>query len=211
MKLFLKIILISSVFIFTACQKEIDADIAGDYQPVSFGSEWNYTSSVTGNFKITSAGTDTSIYGKKYFAFNQNSGGIGGITTRLYKSKTNGIYRQFGVAVPLASSIVITYLKDTAVGTSWTDTAVVGGVNNYHRYTIVARDGQKVVTGEKYFKVIEVGYQLSIASPLGGVINVGSGKNYYAKNIGSIESILTVGLPGLSFSDTTQLTSVIIK
>ncbi len=206
MKKWLLTLFVISVFTFVACQKEIDANIIGDYQPVSAGSEWNYTSSATGNFTILSLGDDTTINAKKYYSFERSSGGASGITTKLYRSKLNSVYRQIGASAPFTTIVESIYLKDTAVGVSWTDTINVGGVNNYHKYTIAAREGQRVVNGEKYFKVIEVDYQLSIASPLGN-INAGNGKNYFAKNVGSVESILSIGFGGVNFSDTSRLMS----
>lgn len=208
MKKWLFILLLISVF--SACQKEIDANILGDYQPVSAGSEWNYTSSAIGNYSVHSLGFDTTINSKKYYSFERKSGGLGGITTKFYRSKLKGVYRQFGASTPFTTTVESIYLKDTTVGVSWTDTLNVGGVNNYYQYTITARDAQRVVNGEKYFKVIEVSYQLFIASPLGN-INAGSGKNYFAKNVGSIESILSIVFGGNNLSDTSRLMSFKIQ
>jgi hypothetical protein len=196
-----------------SCQKELDegsgGGTAGDYQPVTAGSEWNYTSTSAGNTTTRALGTDTTINGRSYYKFdNVTSAG----TARAYISKTNGIYWQYGDFAPAGQVIDLIYLKDSAVGTSWTNTITVGGFSNYHKYTVAAKGIQRTVNGVVFNDVIELNYEFSLDNPLGGpVINAGNGKNYYAKNVGAIEAFFTVGFLGFNVSDTTKLTSFTIR
>lgn len=209
-------LLLFSAAVFASCQKEVDdilgggnSNSGGDYQPVSAGSEWNYSSTSSGTYSVKSLGTDTTINGRKYYEFdNVSSAG----TARSYLSKINGIYRQYGDFAPAGLTLEMIYLKDSATGTTWTETISVGGFSNYHKYTVTARGIQRTVSGKNFSNVIELDYQMSLDDPLtGGVINAGGGKQYYAKNVGAIESFFTVGFFGVNVSDTTKLVSYTIR
>jgi hypothetical protein len=209
------LLLLVTAAIITSCQKEIDGGSGGgttsggDYQPVSAGSEWNYSSTSAGTYTVKSLGTDTIINGRKYYEF-ENASPAG--SERAYMSKINGIYRQYGDFAPVGLTLEMIYLKDSATGTTWTETVSVGGFSNYHKYTVTARGIQRVVNGKNFSDVIELDYQMSVDDPLtGGVINTGGGKQYYAKNVGAIESFFTVGFFGVNVSDTTKLVSYTIR
>lgn len=201
------------VFILLAsCQQEIDWGIitvtANDYQPVSANSQWAYTSTSSGNFTVKSIGTDSIISGRNYYKFDRTGSGA---TSRYYVNKTGNVYRQYAL-FPLASQVIdLLYLKDTSVGTTWTNTITASGFSSYHKYTVAARGLQRVVNGTAFNNVIELNYQFSFDNPFGtGAINAGGGKNYYAKGLGAIESFYTIGYFGVNISDTTKLTSYTI-
>jgi hypothetical protein len=201
------------VFLFSSCQKEVDGTLVGggstaDYQPVSANSEWNYTSTSIGNYTLKSVGADTMINGRRYYKFdNISSQG----SARAYIAKANGVYWQYGESPVGGVVLEQIYLKDSAIGTTWTNTISVGGFSNYHKYTVAAKDIQRTVNGKTFNNVIELTYQMSLDNPLGGVINAGGGKQFYAKGVGAIESFFTVGFLGFNISDTTRLTSYTIR
>jgi len=201
-----------TITFFSSCQKEVDgttgATSAGDFQPVSANSEWNYTSTSIGNYTLKALGTDTLINGRRFYKFdNISSQG----TSRGYLHKSNGVYWQYAKA-PVGGLVVEqVYLKDSAIGTGWTNTISVSGFNNYHKYTVSARDIQRSVNGTTFNNVIELTYELSLDNPLGGVVNAGGGKQYYARGVGAIESFFTAGFMGFNISDTTKLTSFTLR
>jgi hypothetical protein len=200
------------VFAIAACQKEIDGGLAsksGDYQPVSINSLWYYNSTSAVTFSVKSVGTDSTINGRSFYRFDHktNSG-----TSRAYISKWNGIYRQYGNFAPAGGQVIeLVYLKDTLNGATWTNTITAGGFKNYHKYTVTAKDIDYKVGGVLYTNVIELSYEFSIDNPLGGgVIKTGSGKQYYARNIGAIESYFNCSYLGFNTSDTTRLATYMI-
>jgi hypothetical protein len=209
--------------VFASCQKEVEGDAGNsggsgggggnntstDYQPVSANSEWNYSSTSAGNYTLKALGTDTTINAKRYYEFD-NSSPQG--AERVYIGKSNGIYWQYGESAVGGIILEQVYLKDSAIGTNWTNTISVGGFNNYHKYTVSARDIQRTVSGKTFNTVIELTYQMSVDDPLGGgILSVGGGKQYYAKGVGPIESYFKVGFLGVNVSDTTKLVSYTIR
>ncbi len=209
-----------AVFFFTACQKEVDGSLgnsggggggvnATDYQPVSAKSEWDYTSTTAGASHMVALGTDTTINGLRYYKFNTTSGGASEIG---YISKVNGVYRTYGNFDPVGQVVELVYLKDSAIGTNWTNRITVGGFSNYHKYTVSGRDIQHTVNGRSYNTVIELTYDFSVDDPLGGgVLSVGGGKYYYAKGVGLIEGYFGFDFLGVSSSDTTRLVNYTIR
>ena len=203
-----------SIFVFAACQKEVDDNPGGggantsDYQPVSANSEWNYSSTSIGNYSVKALGSDTMINGRKYYKFdNVTAQGI----NRGYLGKANGVYWQYGESPVGGIILEQIYLKDSAIGTSWTNTITLNGFSNYHKYTVSARDIQRTVNGKTFNNVIELTYELSLDNPLGGIINAGGGKQYYAKSVGAIEQYFAAGFLGINVSDTTKLISYTIR
>lgn len=196
-----------------SCQKEVQGDVpsvnTSDYQPVTAGSEWNYSSTLEGDYKRTAVGTDTLINGRRFYAFDRTATGQ---RVREYISKINGVYRSYAEFAPAAQVVDLIYLKDSAVGTSWTNTISVNGFNNYHKYTIIAKDIQRTVNGTTYSHVIELNYEFTLDNPIGvGQVNAGGGKQFYAKDVGPIESLFTVGFMGFNVSDTTRLVNYSIR
>lgn len=210
--------LVFSAFIFSACQKEVDGSLgnggggggaASDYQPTSANSEWDYTSTSTGPSHTVALGTDTTINGLRYYKFDVTRGGA---TERGYMSKVNGIYRTYGNFDPVGIVVELVYLKDSAIGTNWTNRITVSGFSNYHKYTVSKRDIQHTVNGRSYNSVIELDYDFSVDNPLGGgSMSIGGGKYYYAKGVGLIEAFYNFDFFGVSTSDTTRLVNYTIR
>ncbi len=212
------LIFVFAIFVFAACQKEVDGDLGNggggggtvsDYQPVSANSEWDYLSTNNGPSHVVALGTDTTINGLRYYKFNTTT--TAG-TERGYISKVNGVYRTYGNFEPIGQVIELIHLKDSAVGVNWTNTISLGGFGNYHKYTVSRRDIQHTVVGKTYNTVIELNYDFSVDDPLGGPrISVGGGKYYYAKGVGLIEGYFGFSFFGVSASDTTRLLNYTIR
>ena len=207
------------IFVFAACQKEVDDSIGSsggsgggntsDYQPVTANSEWDYLSTNNGPSHVVALGTDTTINGLRYYKFNTTT--TAG-TERGYISKVNGVYRTYGNFAPAGQVLELIYLKDSAIGTNWTNRISVSGFSNYHKYTVAKKDIQHTVVGKTYNSVIELTYDFSVDDPLGGpAINVGGGKYYYAKGVGLIEAYFGFSFFGVSATDTTRLLNHTIR
>ena len=207
------------IFVFAACQKEVDDSFGNsggsgggntsDYQPVTANSEWDYLSTNNGPSHVVALGTDTTINGLRYYKFNTTT--TAG-TERGYISKVNGVYRTYGNFAPVGQVIELIYLKDSAIGTNWTNRISVSGFSNYHKYTVAKKDIQHTVVGNTYNSVIELTYDFSVDDPLGGsVISVGGGKYYYAKGVGLIEAYFGFSFFGISATDTTRLLNHTIR
>jgi hypothetical protein len=221
------ILIILGSVLFTSCQKELsfDSPVSGggsgggggttatDYQPVSAGSEWNYVSvGATGDYKVVSLGTDSTISGKKYYKFD-NIQAAG--TARSYINKENGIYTTYATATSAGGATVpnltLIYLKDAAVGTNWVNDISYMGTTSHHKYTVSAKGISKTVGPNTFNNVIELTYLLSVGNPLGGAdLQIGDGKYYFAKGVGFIESDLSSGFAGVVITDTTRLASYTI-
>ena len=201
------------IFVLSSCQKEIDWGFIGgssdDYQPVSANSVWSYSSTSSGNYSIKSLGTDSLINSRRYYKFDRTQSGV---ASRLYMNITGNEYWQYAF-FPQASQVVdLIYLKDSAIGTTWTNTITISGFANYHKYTVSANGSQRTVNGKTFNNVIELDYKFSFVNPIGGgTINAGTGKYYYAKGIGAIESFYTIGYLTINLTDTTRLTSYTIR
>jgi hypothetical protein len=100
MKQFLFVVFM--VTVIASCQKEIDGGTggggnAGDYQPVTANSEWNYTSTSAGNYNLKALGTDTMINGRRFYKFDRTAAGQ---SVREYISKVSGVYRSYAEFAP---------------------------------------------------------------------------------------------------------------
>ena len=199
-----------SCFLF-ACQKEnSDSEGTGglgdDYQPATAGSEWNYKSTLAGNYKLTALGTDSVINGEKYYKFDNSWGG------RQYMYKNNGVYSSFATSLEGDKKIIATYLKDAPVGTTWSQTYNNQGTISTYTYKIVSRDAAKTVDGKNYTNVITVEYEGHVQNPMGGgSLKFATGRSYTAKGIGGIASSYKLDLMGFEMEDSTYLTSYTIK
>ena len=222
MKKFCLLAGVATLLVLASCQKEMSVESVNngntpgaggnnDYQPVSAGSEWEYSSLILGDYTIKSLGSDSMINGIRYYMFdNIHSLGI----SLVYINKDNGIYRQATRTVFGGQWAEVISLKDAAVGTTWTNTITSQGINSYHKYTVAARDIQHTVNGKTYSPVIELDYEYLIDDLMGGgstPVSIGSGKTFVAKGVGSIESYYTADMFGLPLVDSVYLISSVIR
>lgn len=214
MKTKIFIALSACVMAFAACQKENkddNTDTGGnttDYQPTSAGSTWQYNSSHDGVYTETATGTDTTIGGQKFFAFDNDLSG------RRYINKNGGIYTSFGPVPQLDTALTLLYLKDAPAGTTWPNVGVYSGIPITLNYTIASRDGEMTVNGNNFKDVIALNFTVTTANPLTGeTISLATGKQYYAKGVGAITSTLHLAVPNttISIDDSTYLDHYQIK
>lgn len=202
--------------VFTACNKDDDNTNNGgstdtqDYQPTSAGSNWQFSSSTSGNYTETATGADSTIDGEKYFVFDNSSDG------RQYINKNGGVYKSYSYFEQIQSDLKLTYLKDAEVGATWDD------VVNYEYngftvpitfdYKIASRDADMTVNNKTYNNVITVDTKISASSlVVGGDGTIATGHRSYAKGVGVINSVLDFNALGTSVKDSTYLLSYEIK
>lgn len=212
---------ILAVLIFSSCQKEVSADSINnssglgtgnndDYQPVSAGSEWNYSSLTLGDYTIKALGTDSTINGIKYYKFD-NISSLGAY--RFYVSKNDGVYNQATRGIVSGQFVDMVLLKDAAIGTTWTNAIGLGGFSNYHKYTISKKNIEHTVNNKLYSSVIELDYEVLVDDVMSGgnPVSVGTGKAYFAKGVGVIEDYYTADMLGVQLKDSVYLTNATIR
>ena len=209
-----------SLLVFTSCQKEVSVDSVNnggnpgagnneDYQPVSAGSEWTYSSISLGNYSVKSLGTDSMINGLKYYKFD-NINSLG--TSRVYIHKNNGVYTQAARTVMSGDFFQMIVLKDAAIGTTWTNKLTSSGYSNYHTFTVAAKGIQRTVNGKVYNNVIELDHDFLVDDVMGGSpVSIGGGKAFFAKGVGGIENYYTADMFGLQIADSVYLVSATIR
>jgi len=215
MKTKLFVALTALIAVFSACQKDAeettdtDTTKTEDYQPTTAGSTWQYNSTSEGVYTETALGTDTTIDGQKFFAFDNSA------TGRRYVNKNNGIYTSYGKLPQINTidtTITLLYLKDAPVGTTWNNIGVYSGIPITLSYTVESRDADKVINGNTYKNVIALDYNIAAPNPLSGTtLTIATGKQYYAKGVGAILTTLHLDAAGYQVDDSTYLVSATIK
>lgn len=217
MKTKFAVVFAAFVLVFASCKKEKNDDpdnggTTADYQPTTAGSTWQYNSTLQGAYTETAAGPerDTTIEGEKYTALDNSAGG-----TR-YINKSNGVYKSYSYIQQINQALTLTYLKDAAAGTAWSEDEVYSNgvitVPIKFSYTIASRDGEKVVNNITYKDVIAVTINVSANSPLlGGNVTIATGRQFYAKGIGGIGGSFNFNALGNTASDSTYLVTHSIK
>lgn len=188
-----------------SCQEEVDGGGNYDYIPMTPGSNWRYTSSRYNKYDLEVTSRDTFFHGHSYRIFNRlNYSGTGG-TVKNYYSKEGKTYWTYGTpAITILPGDII-LLKDTLIHTNWTST-VPGVWPDNHKFTITARDTQRIVNNMHFDHVIALDYEWSETNPnVGGIVVLGNGKFYYARGVGLIESYCEGAWGFGTVSDTVQL------
>ena len=139
---------------------------------------------------------DTTIDGSLFKKINTFDGVKNDYT---YVNCTNGETRVIAYTIQsLISTNVISIVNsielkaNAAVGTTWSDTSIIGGVNKlYRKHTIIKKGFARIVFGKTYNDVIEVRIDQSIfyTDPAAGLVDVGFMEFYFAKGVGNIETI----------------------
>lgn len=225
-----KNLLIFTVLLITLsagnCKKNPDTPaVTGDYQPLTTGSEWNYTVTGTnaGAFKVTATGKDSVINGRTYKVFVNSS------AANEYYYKSSGDYFRYNSIKELNNQLVeVLYLKDNlAKGQQWTETKTVNinvgpplgtvPVTVQFVFTVTEKGIDHIVDGVTFKDVIKI-----TAVPSFSVLVLGSPtpvpstsdlQYFYSKNIGLIYSktILTIPAASISANSETKLGAYIIK
>ena len=171
------------------------------YQPVTVGSEWNYTvtGSNAGTFKVTMLNKDTTVNGKAYKVASNSAG------SNEYYHKSGGDYFRYTKVAELNNQEVeLLYLTDNVnVGTTWTETeyATIHGipVTVQLAFTVSEKGISFVVNGVTFTDVIKV-----TVVPTFPVPSTSDLQYYYAKNIGLIYSKTNLSIPLASINSNSE-------
>ncbi|MEP7111529.1 MAG: hypothetical protein ABI760_26275, partial [Ferruginibacter sp.] len=189
------------------------------YMSLTSGSTWNYElidilPAITTPFSINSTSNDSTINGKSYHVYSNNSG-----SGNEYYNITGNEYYNFR-KLPLAlggSSVENIYLKDNvAAGDSWSQSypIMVSGIalNAALTNTITEKGISKTVKGVTYNNVIHVITTIAVSFsgvPLPASALVTDIQSFYAPKFGMIQSInkINFNYSGIS-SNTNQQTNL---
>lgn len=197
MKNYLLFVLILSVSILAACNKdeeEPEPEPPTNYQPVSQGSYWTYSGYDGGqSFNVEINGLKDSINGYEYYGFNHTLLGEG------WFRKEAGIY--YNLLDMNGTQIEFPYLVDNVdTGHTWELETELGGVDTRLVYKILERDVDKVVFGQLFKEVIVVQRKTYLDMGSGFDSVYVNGEYWYANDIGFIFSdISSEGLTYLEF------------
>ncbi len=219
-----KLILAILVVIFTtiSCKKSdpVVPVSSVKYMSSTTGSTWNYelvnnNAPVTTNlYTVTSTSNDSTINGKSYHVFTNNSG-----SGNEYFNITGNDYYSFR-RLPAAvggSNVENIYLKDNvAAGGSWNqsyDITLYGfPVNVTVTNTVTEKDISKTVNGITYTGVIHITTTLAVkisgsSLPAGALVT--DIQSFYAKKVGMIQSNNKININYLTIvSNTDQVTTL---
>jgi hypothetical protein len=202
------------------CKKKSDPEpTASDtYQPVTSGSEWNYTTTgstaggaVNTTFKLTATPSDSTVSGRRFRIFTNSAG------ANEYFLKTGNEYFRISSFAGLPSSVEFLYLKDNlAAGGNWTEikSITVPGVPiaipvNLS-YSIVGNKFDTSFNGNSFKDVIRV--RVIPTSSL-ATVDLDDITYLYAKNVGMIANKirLKISLASIDANTETKLGSYTIK
>lgn len=197
-----------------------DPGTTGDYQPLTVGSEWNYTvtGSNAGTYKVTILNRDTIVNGKTFRIASNSSG------TNEYYAKFNGEYLRYNKFAELNNqTIELLYLKDKiAKGQTWTEIETVNinipglgvvPVTATLVFTIAEKGIDHIVNAVVFKDVIKVTVVPSF-SAFGAPVPVDSYdlQYFYSRNVGLIYNKTSLVITGaINTSSETRLGAYIIK
>jgi hypothetical protein len=218
------------LFIAIGCKKPATTDpppAAGDYQPLTVGSQWSYTvtGSNAGSFTFSVINKDSTINGRSYKVMANTAG------SNEYIHKSGGSYYRYNPVVELNNQVVeLLYLKDNlAKGQTWTEVKTVNvtitgfgsvPVTATLVCTIAEKGIDYVVNGVTFKDVIKVtvvpSFTAQLPPPFGSTpINPDSYdlQYFYAKNVGLIYSktSMVITLASVNSSSETKLGAYTIK
>lgn len=198
----------------TSCKKdEPTGPATGSYLTKTAGTTWNfrYTDqadpSLNEDYTVTSAGRDTSAFGKTFAVYTTSYG------ESIYQTAVGSDY--YSIANILGLPYESKYMSDNAAaGSSWTTPVVstvdLGGQNATLtanvRNTIVSKGGTLTINGKTYSDVINTKIDILTASLSVAVLNIPvnfSTQNvneYYAPKYGLIKRtsqiVASITIPG---------------
>lgn len=209
----------SLIFVLIAggCKKKKGTVVdLGDYQPLTTGSEWNY--SVTGTtgsgpvnsvFKLTVTNKDTVSNGKTYKVFSNTAG------QNEYYNKSGSDYNRISFFAALPQPVDVLYFKDNlALGGSWSEieNIVVSGITVPVNMNFVVEKNKFDTTmdGTTYKDVIKV----RLTPTVTGITITSDITYYYARKVGLFynKTITVIPAPvSINVNTITKLTSYTIK
>jgi hypothetical protein len=193
----------------------------GDYQPLTPGSEWNYTvtgGASAGSYKLTVLNRDSSVNGRSFRVFSNTAG------SNEYYNKTGSDYFRFAAPAELNNQqIELLYLKDNlAKGQTWAETKTVRinfsgtlvNVTAQFTYTVADKGIEHVVNGVTFKDVIKLTV-VPVFTAFGSNIPIQSSsiQYFYARKVGLINNIiaLKIELASIDVNTETKLGAYTIK
>ena len=197
------LIVLLALGVTISCKKKKDtppATAPSNYQPLSAGSTWTYSStanSVTKSYTITATAKDSVIDGKTYKVFFNNGG------PHEYYYKTGNDYYRYSFFEALNQALDLLYLKENySVGDKWTQNknATINGVNGTAilECVVAAKGVSHTVNGKTFTDVIDI--KINPTFSVNGILltnNKADIHYYFANNVGFIHSTtdLSVAIP----------------
>jgi hypothetical protein len=195
----------------------------GDYQPLTAGSEWNYTTTggaSAGSYKLTVLNRDSSVNGRAFRVISNSSGG------NEYYNKTGNDYYRFAKLAELNNQqFELLYLKDNIEkGQTWVETRSINvtvtgfgtvPVTAQFTFSIADKGIEHVVNGVTFKDVIRVTV-VPVFTAFGSNIPVDPSSSiqyFYARKVGFINSkiLLKIPLASVDSNTETKITSYTIK
>ncbi|MBY0477954.1 MAG: hypothetical protein K2Q24_09940 [Chitinophagaceae bacterium] len=188
----------------------------GDYQPLTIGSEWNYSTTgttaagpVNSLFKLTVLNKDTTVSGGKTYKVFSNSVG-----QNEYYNKSGNDYNRISFFAALPQPVEVLYLKDNlSLGGSWSEieNITISGFTVPVNLSFVVEKNKFDTTmdGTTYKDVIKVRLTPTAGIPITSDISY-----YYARNVGLFYNKTTVVIPppvSINVNTVTKLNSFTIK
>ncbi len=187
----------------------------GDYQPLTVGSEWNYTTTgttasgpVNSVFKLTVLNKDTVSSGKTYKVFSNS------VAQNEYYNKSGNDYNRISFFAALPQPVEVLSLKDNlALGGSWSEieNVTISGVSVPVNLNFVVEKNtfDTTMDGTTYKDVIKI----RITPAITGVPITSDITYYYGRKVGLFynKTIAAIPLAGINVNTVTKLNSFIIK
>jgi hypothetical protein len=221
--------LVTVLFCFTDCKKkktDPGPQPTGDFQPITTGSEWNYTvtsGTTSSSYKLTATNKDSVVNGRTYRVMTNSAG------PNEYYNKTGSDYYRFAKLAEFNNqSVELLYLKDNlSKGQTWVETIPINvvlpppvgtvPVTAKFTFTVAEKGIDYTVAGKIYKDVIKITAvpeftALVLGSPT-AIPSTSDLQYFYARAIGLIYSKTVITIPSASINNSseTSLTSAVIK
>lgn len=221
--------LVTALFCFADCKKKKTNPVpqpTGDFQPLTTGSEWNYTvtsGTSSSSYKLTATNKDSVLNGRTYKVMTNSAG------PNEYYNKTGSDYYRFAKLAEFNNqTIELLYLKDNlSKGQTWIETKSINvvlpppvgtvPVTAKFTFTVAEKGIGYTVAGKSYKDVIKItAVPEFTALVLGSPTSIPSTSDlqyFYARTVGLIYSKTVITIPSASINNSseTSLTSSVIK
>jgi len=206
-----------STLLLAGCSKDNNSggsNTATSYLAVSAGSTWNYhvenkkNAASSFNYTLTSSNRDSTINSKSYHVYTSSVGG------NEYYAHIGSDYFQQASLTGLDQGLELLYLKDAAVGTSWSETKSISlsglALPTTFNYSIEDKLASYTVGTQTFNDVLKVKVTLV---PTGLVVASQKLEFYYAPNVGRVKSQIQLSVPlaAIDVDTETNLVSSNIK
>ncbi|MES2777719.1 MAG: hypothetical protein V4722_26305 [Bacteroidota bacterium] len=220
-----KLIGLCTILILSGCKCKSDDPIVtpATFMPVTAGSSWTYSTQTylpvpsTGSYTLKATAKDSTISGKTYKVFSNSS------ADNEYYNITGTDYFQLGNLAAVNQRLELLYLKEAAVGITWTETKTINfpgvptPISVPLNYSITEAGISYTVGAKTFSDVTHVKITLGTVTVMGFPITPVSDFNYYyARGVGRIyaRTKLTISVPiagiNINNDDELKLTSYTI-